>query len=508
MICTSFLMHFYDPLQLIISKLLDLTPGTLLFSMWKAPPYDVVMRLYLFNVTNVDEFLAGKGKLNVTEVGPYAYKEILTHNNVTFGEDGTISYDPKRVFTHDPRNSVGNPKIDRINVPNIPLLGIQAYLVDSSFITNMGFSALSASLGTKPILNLTVDEFMWGYEDKLVTMANQFLPNWIDFGKFGLLERLMSRDNVNRITVSVDPTKSKSRYDNLLSQDEISAPYHIVSWNGSPGLPEWGFDNKTMQAAKKCELIEGAFDGTVFPRKLKNRTITVFRKAFCRPVPFAFVGDSLSDDGFRQYDFKMRKNVFGTPAENPYNECYCYKGTCPGKGLQTIAPCYYGMPVILSEPHFLNVNPEIRHAVYGMNPNEEKHASLYRIQPDLGVPLPGSALRVQVNLGMGQTRYNPKTRQFNNLTVPLFWIELSFDELPGVVTFLLRLTLNVLPVGQTILIYVLGIVGCAMVSGAALLTLFFSKTMVPRSLSISPEYSAIPVIVASQYLKSDIRICK
>lgn len=68
--------------------------------------------------------------------------------------------------------------------------GIQSFLIDSSFLTNMGFSAVALSLGSEATLNLTVDEFLWGYEDKLVTVANQFLPNWIDFGTFGLLERV------------------------------------------------------------------------------------------------------------------------------------------------------------------------------------------------------------------------------------------------------------------------------------------------------------------------------
>lgn len=54
----------------------------------------------------------------------------------------------------------------------------------------MGFSAVAASLGSKSFLDLTVDQYLWGYEDKLVTVANQFLPNWIDFGTFGLLERV------------------------------------------------------------------------------------------------------------------------------------------------------------------------------------------------------------------------------------------------------------------------------------------------------------------------------
>lgn len=68
--------------------------------------------------------------------------------------------------------------------------GIQAYLQDASIFTNIGFSTLSATLNAQPFLNLTVDEFLWGYEDKLVSMANQFIPSWIDFNKFGLLERV------------------------------------------------------------------------------------------------------------------------------------------------------------------------------------------------------------------------------------------------------------------------------------------------------------------------------
>lgn len=78
-------------------------------------------------------------------------------------------------------------------------------MTDSSFITNMGFSAVAASLGSQPMLDLTVDQYLWGYEDKLVTVANQFLPNWIDFGSFGLLERV----KINFINHSVDLSLAK-----------------------------------------------------------------------------------------------------------------------------------------------------------------------------------------------------------------------------------------------------------------------------------------------------------
>ncbi|KAJ8953747.1 hypothetical protein NQ318_015403, partial [Aromia moschata] len=500
----------------LLLQIVSLSPGSILFSLWSAPPYDVVMKLYIFNVTNPEQFLRGEEKLNVVEVGPYAYKEMLTNNNATFNDDGTVTYIPKRVFVVDLENSIGDPKIDRVVVPNIPLLGIQSFLENSSFFTNMGFSAISSTLGSQPILNLTIDEYMWGYEDKLVTVANKFLPKWIDFGTFGILERLISRDNSNNITILVDPKKASSQYKNLLSEEEQVAEFHIVKWNGSPGLKEWGFqqteDGRSLNTTKKCQLVEGAYDGTVFPKKMKkNSTITLFRKAFCRPVHLEFVEEAYTGQGFKSYNYKMKDNMFASPQKNPDNECYCVNGKCPDKGLQNIAPCYYDMPVVLSQPHFLNVDPTILDTVVGMHPNDTKHSSIAKVQPDLGVPLDESTLKIQVNLGIGNTRFNYKTRPFNNLTVPLFWIELTCNELPSLVYFLLTLIIYVLPVAMEVLTYLLLLVGLAMISGAALLTLYFSKNIMPQSLNIASEYAPVPtsiITIPSQYFNKELRICK
>lgn len=52
----------------------------------------------------------------------YYFREVLTNNNATFGDDGTVTYNPRREYIVDPENSIGDPKLDRIIVPNIPLL--------------------------------------------------------------------------------------------------------------------------------------------------------------------------------------------------------------------------------------------------------------------------------------------------------------------------------------------------------------------------------------------------
>jgi hypothetical protein len=43
------------------------------------------MRIYLFNVTNADNWLNGiDAKLKVEEVGPFVYKEKWMKSNITF----------------------------------------------------------------------------------------------------------------------------------------------------------------------------------------------------------------------------------------------------------------------------------------------------------------------------------------------------------------------------------------------------------------------------------------
>lgn len=53
---------------------LEMSPNSLLFSIWKKPPLDIYLNVYIFNVTNPEEFLSGKEKLKVQEIGPYVYQ--------------------------------------------------------------------------------------------------------------------------------------------------------------------------------------------------------------------------------------------------------------------------------------------------------------------------------------------------------------------------------------------------------------------------------------------------
>lgn len=50
------------------------TGGNEAYNSWSTPPAPVYMQFYMFNYTNTGDFLAGKSKPNVTQLGPYSYR--------------------------------------------------------------------------------------------------------------------------------------------------------------------------------------------------------------------------------------------------------------------------------------------------------------------------------------------------------------------------------------------------------------------------------------------------
>lgn len=188
----------------------------MLFGLFKQPPLEVFISVYIFNVTNVEAFVSKKdAKLKLQECGPYVYqqvlpnkcmrrkvlffflylfnREFLDHSNYTFHANGTMSYFPKRTVVFVPGRSVGDPKSDIVTVPNIPLLGASSAAADMSIFAALALSTLTTTINAQPMLNLTVHDYLWGYEDTLVKFASSIVPNIITFESFGILDRVSAR---------------------------------------------------------------------------------------------------------------------------------------------------------------------------------------------------------------------------------------------------------------------------------------------------------------------------
>lgn len=114
----------------------------------------------------------------------------MTNHNATFHDNGTISFIPERHCVLIPERSVGDPRKDMIIAPNIVLLAASTASNALSTFAAFGVSSIAKTLNAKPLIKLSVHDFMWGYEDNLVRLANNLLPNFITFERLGILDRV------------------------------------------------------------------------------------------------------------------------------------------------------------------------------------------------------------------------------------------------------------------------------------------------------------------------------
>ncbi|KAJ6637985.1 Scavenger receptor class B member 1 [Pseudolycoriella hygida] len=535
-VCTASLIVLFDPITQIVKDQLSIREGSLLFFLFKNPPLEVFISVYVFNVTNVEAFLSKKdSKLKVEEVGPYVYREFLEHTNYTFHSNGTLTYFPKRTVKFIREKSVGDPKTDIVTVPNIPYLGASTAAAEMSVFAALALSTLTATLNSQPMLNLTVEDYLWGYEDRLVKLASNVIPKIITFESFGILDRMFD-EGTNAVTINLPQRveqhkeelerqlhaahtepKSDNADENLFTnfidseQENVAdsmdkkdthdtykpqiRDYSIDSWNGLGGLDYWGYSNNENDASKNtmCNTLSGTYDGTLFPQNIsQNEEFRVYRKAFCRTLPIRF--DHAGEmDGLQAYYFELAENAFDSEIDDPSSSCFCSNGKCLKKGLGNITPCYYNIPTAVSYPHFYRSDPSLLNEVDGLEPNAERHSSEIILQPQLGVPMRVHS-RLQINLLLNKSKFNSRVKPFDNTVIPIVWVEISVERLTPGLIILLHLLFNILPYVQLGAVCLLCVFGVSLFAVAALSHCFSSASSASKS-DYNPKrdikYSAI-----------------
>lgn len=102
--------------------------------------------------------------------------------------------------------------------------------------------------------------------------------------------------------------------------------------------------------------------------------------------------------------------------------------------------------------------------------------------------------RIQINLLMDTTKFNSRTRPYDNIVLPVVWLEIAVERLtPGLIV-LLHMLFNVLPYMQAAVVCMLCVIGVGMFACAALLFFCQSKRIAVEytncdggSASISPK---------------------
>ena len=191
----------------------------------------------------------------------------------------------------------------------------------------------------------------------------------------------------------------------------------LIAWNNKTYNPTW-------QSNTSCSELRGT-DGQQFPTGVSESTlIDIFVPDLCREITFVHSGSG-SIGGIDGLRFDLRQ-IYDSSKES--DTCYCMKSNtseCFKKGLMDIAKCRYDSPIVVSQPHFLNVDDEliVNSAPNNVTPPDSSaHSSHLYVEPWTGVPLSVS-VKLQINFDLKSFPiYNwNHTRQ----VVPLLWFEQS-----------------------------------------------------------------------------------
>jgi len=165
LLCLIFYLPIQTFVELLMEKELALTPDTHMLRLWSDPPLTPKLKVFVFNVTNPDEILAGKVPI-VQELGPYVYSG---------SENGSVvNFRSKTLYKFLPEESP-NLDSDVVVLPNLVMMtGMMKPEVRSqmSFIKKNVVWPLLMSDGHKtPFVKVSVAEFLWGYKDDLACIT-------------------------------------------------------------------------------------------------------------------------------------------------------------------------------------------------------------------------------------------------------------------------------------------------------------------------------------------------
>ncbi|XP_032395478.1 lysosome membrane protein 2 isoform X2 [Etheostoma spectabile] len=382
-----------------LKKEIVLVEGSRVFESWKAPPPPVYMEYFFFNVTNVDAFLEG-AKPEVTQVGPYTYREYRYKDNVSMVDNNRMvsAYNIKSfVFLRE--KSVGDPAVDSITTVNIPAWAVMNKVKGSFFKTSM-VSIWMNSYRSGLFTTRTVDELLWGYEDPLLARVASTNP---DVEKvFGLMYKKNGTDSGEFIYhTGVQDYMDYGR---------------VETWKGQSQLTFW--------TSNQSNSINGS-DGSAFhPLLNKNERIYVFTPDLCRSIHMEFEKD-VEVKGIPAYRFTPPRSVFASKEENPANEGFCVTPKeCLGTGLLKVSPCRKGAPVVASFPHFYLGDAKYVSAIQGMSPQRQHHQTFLDLNPTTGVIVRANK-RAQINILLSRIPGFPKTRVLNETIFPVMFLNES-----------------------------------------------------------------------------------
>ncbi|XP_040272159.1 scavenger receptor class B member 1 isoform X2 [Bufo bufo] len=386
------------------------------YEMWRDLPVPFFMSIYVFEVMNPKEITLGE-KPRVEERGPYVYRERKQKTNITFNENGTVSFVETRSFQFDREKSAGSED-DYVLVPNLIVMISSLMTKDMSYAVRFMLNAAFLVYNQEPFMNRTVKEVLWGYSDPFLDFVNTIVPNALPFkGKFGLFADF-NNSNTGVFTVNT-------------GVEDISKVQMLDTWNGLREVAYWH--------SEQANMLNGTAGQMWPPFRTPSQPLEFYSPDACRTMKLVYEKEE-SFRGIPTYRYTAPNYLFANGSDYPPNEGFC---PCVASGVMNVSSCRFNAPLFLSFPHFYNADPGFVEAVDGLHPSEKLHSLFLDLHPLTGIPM-NCSIKMQLSLLTMGVSGITQIGNIKPVIFPILWFSES-GYLDGPVYHTYYNTLIVLP---------------------------------------------------------------
>ncbi|KAF2902255.1 hypothetical protein ILUMI_03930 [Ignelater luminosus] len=384
----------------ILSNELILTNHSRSYELWKETPIPMYLSLYLFNWTNAGQVLQSKWavKPELQECGPYVFSEHHIRVNLLWNDNGTVTYQQKRIWHFIPELSNGSlsDKITNLN-PVVATIGSKIKDLNSSTIRKLVNFALKG-LEHSIVTTKTVDELLFtGFDDNVLQVVSKLKIKGLDipFTKFGWF---YMRNN----SATYDGT-----FTIYTGKTDLQRVGIMDLWNGQA---------RTSYYDNYCGDINGT-SGELWPPVKDYQEVAIFSSDICSSITITYNSTEVVD-GVAGKKYVGTDYVFDNGTKYPEQACYYSKPT--PSGIRDVSKCRFGAPLFVSYPHFYLADPVYKNAVKGLHPDKTKHEMYITLEPSSGIPLDARA-QLQINLFVEPIESMSMFENIKPTYMPMLW---------------------------------------------------------------------------------------
>jgi lysosome membrane protein 2 len=347
-----------------IDEQVTLKPGHATYEQLQNPTLPIWKDFYFFNLTNPDEFVEG-AKPNLTQVGPYSYRE---ERKKTFlwvsPDDSELTYNQSKLFYWDSATSGARLREnDTICTINIPLLGaidmVEEYAKEHSGVigefAKQLLKEIISETGARLYVCVEAHDLAWNYTDAFVQKLNRSeVLKLSGLAYPRCCVNLQSNGSANDSRPSTIYTGVK----------DIGRIGQFLQWDGMRRLNIW-----PGETANDINGTEGLF---FRPNIKEGEPLMAFVDDVIRSFDLT-QEKKVKHKGLEAWRYLLNSTTFLSPLYYHPNSRW---GNWEYDGLIYLGVIQYPkVPVYGSQPHFLGGDPILREMVIGMNPDPKLHTT-------------------------------------------------------------------------------------------------------------------------------------